>query len=1704
MKNKLTIALLLSALAFVFTSAMLSSNGRAGKTGAPGETTCTSCHGDYALNGGPGSVTIAGISGGSYIPGTTYNMSITVAQTNFPLFGLDCEVLTSANTNAGTLAITNAVETRLLAATVSGVSRQNVVQAAGGGQTLNSHTFAFNWTAPAAGTGTVTFYYTGMAADNTGDEINDYVYSGSLVLTEGGGCTTPAQPGTIAGATTVCSGSSQTYSVAAVSGATDYIWTLPGGWSGTSTTNSITATASSTSGNISVAAHNTCGTSTAQVLAVTSSASVTPGVSIAANPGTTICSGTSVTFTATPTNGGTTPSYQWKLNGANVGTNSATYTNAALANGNTVSCVMTSNANCASPTTATSNTLTMVVNAAVTPSVSIAANPGTTICAGTSVTFTATPTNGGTTPSYQWKLNGANVGTNSATYTNAALANGNTVSCVMTSNANCASPATATSNTLTMTVTPAVTPSVSIGANPGTTICAGTSVTFTATPTNGGTTPSYQWKLNGANVGTNSATYTNAALANGNTVSCVMTSNANCASPASATSNTLTMVVNAAVTPSVSIGANPGTTICAGTSVTFTATPTNGGTTPSYQWKLNGANVGTNSATYTNAALANGNTISCVMTSNANCVSAATATSNTLTIVVTTSITPTVSIAPAPGNTICAGTNVTFTATPTNGGTTPAYQWKLNGNNVGTNASTYSNSALANNDQVSCVMTSNAGCLSTPTATSNTITMVVNAAVTPSVSISANPGTTICSGTSVTFTATPTNGGTTPSYQWKLNGANVGTNSVTYTNAALANGNTISCVLTSNAGCASPTTATSNTLTMVVNASVTPAVSIAASPGTTICSGTSVTFTATPTNGGTPSYQWKLNGGNVGTNSATYTNASLASADVVSCIMTSTAACASPLTATSNSLTIVVSGTVVPAVNITANPGNTICAGTSVTFTATPVNGGTTPSYQWKLNGGNVGTNTSTYTNAALVNGDQVSCVMTSNSGCASPLTATSNVITMTLTTSVTPGVSISANPGATICQGTSVTFTATPTNGGTTPAYQWKLNGANVGTNSNTYTNAALANGNTVSCVMTSNASCVSPATATSNTVTMVVNASVTPSVSITANPGTTICSGTNVTFTATPVNGGTTPAYQWKLNGTNVGTNSNTYSNSALANGDVVSCELTTNASCATVLKANSNTLAMVISTGTTPAVSISSIPSTAVCPGTTITFTATPTNGGTTPAYQWTLNGVNAGTNSPVFASNAFVNGDLVQCTMTSNSTCASVLVATSNSINVAISALPQPIINAGGPTSFCQGGNVVLTASFADAASYSWTPGGATSASITVTSTGTYTVTGTNTSGCSAASSPVTVTVNPLPVVTLSAFAQVCSTDASFALTGGNPAGGTYSGTGVTGGNFDPAVAGIGTFQITYSYTNTAGCSNTASASITVTNCGGGGCTTAPLRPGYISGPGNVVCGQTSVTYSIAPITGATSYNWTVPANVQIVSNTGTSITVNFLPGFHDGDIRVTASNACGTSPARSKHIETGNMNTSRIIGEENVCPDQLIQVYSIPAVIGATSYSWTVGGGASFTANLNSITVDFTGVTTEHVLIRVRVTNACGNSQTRSLWVEVKDHCDGDDHDRKAGTFNPSQIQCGIYPNPGNGQFTIQVTSMIQSNCIISLYDLIGNEVVKNSVSLTEGINTVEFNATNATPGIYFLKIAVVNGETQTIRLVIDK
>ncbi|HRG59968.1 MAG TPA: PKD domain-containing protein [Bacteroidia bacterium] len=1087
-------------------------------------------------------------------------------------------------------------------------------------------------------------------------------------------CTNPTAPTGISGLTSICNGANTTLSANGGLDGSGAIYEWGTGAIGSNiivgqNASTITVSPSINTtywvrrvGTVPPCTNNTAGVT--QLVTVTPTA--VPSLNISANPGNTICNGTSVTFTATPVNGGAAPAYQWKLNGANVGSNSATYTNASLSNGNTIQCVLTSNANCASPLTANSNTVTMVVSSTLTPSVSISANPGNNICNGTSVTFTAVPTNGGTTPAYQWKLNGTNVGTNSSTYINAGLVNGDAITCVLTSNDPCASPLTANSNTVTMVVSSTLTPSVSISANPGNNICVGTSVTFTAVPTNGGATPAYQWKLNGANVGANSTTYTNAGLVNGDAITCVLTSNDPCASPLSANSNTLNMIVNGLVTPSVNISANPGATICNGTSVTFTATPVNGGAAPAYQWKLNGANVGSNSATYTNASLNNADAIQCVLTSNANCASPLTANSNTLNMTVNAIVTPSVNIVANPGNTICNGTSVTFTATPVNGGAAPSYQWKLNGINVGSNSTTYTNTSLNNADDIQCILTSNANCASPLTANSNTINMTVNSSVTPSVNISANPGNTICNGTSVTFTATPVNAGAAPTYQWQVNGVNVGTNSNTYTSTTLSNNNVVSCILTSNANCASPTQVGSNNINMLVNPNLTPSVTISAT-STTVCSGSTIDFTANTTNGGlTPAYQWQVNGINVGTNASTYSTASLLNNDVITCILTSNETCLTTANATSNSITMT-NGNVTPTVTINASQTN-VCEGTSITFSASTTDGGTLPVYQWQVNGIDVGSNLPTYTSTNLADNDVVQCILTSNALCITTNTVNSNNIQITIIAAVIPTVSITANPGVSICSAVPVTFTANPVNGGT-PNYQWKLNGFNVGTNSNSYTTNTLNDNDIVTCEMTSNANCANPVLVTSNSLTISVTGNVIPSIIISSANGNTICEGTSVTLNANVQNEGVAPQFEWMINGNISGNNSNTFTTNTLLNGDVVQCILTSSLACASPITASSNNIGFIVNPNLNSSLTINASQNT-ICAGTAVYFTTSVQNGGSQPAFQWQLNGINVGSNSPFYSASNFNNNDVVSCWLISNEACVVQNPSNSNDINITV--------------------------------------------------------------------------------------------------------------------------------------------------------------------------------------------------------------------------------------------------------------------------------------------------------------------------------------------------------------------------------------------------------------------------------------------------
>ncbi len=188
--------------------------------------------------------------------------------------------------------------------------------------------------------------------------------------------TAPPQPGPITGVTSTCEDSTVTYSISSVSGATSYTWSLPNGWTGSSTTTSISVTPDS-SGTISVVANSgsLCSECSSQPRTLAVTVHPLPNVGFTANPSSRICIGTSITL-----NGTGASTYSWTGGVANNTAFAPTVTSTYLVTGTDVlGCRNTASA------TITVDTL---------PDISV---DSATICLNSSATLTAT---GGLT--YDW------------------------------------------------------------------------------------------------------------------------------------------------------------------------------------------------------------------------------------------------------------------------------------------------------------------------------------------------------------------------------------------------------------------------------------------------------------------------------------------------------------------------------------------------------------------------------------------------------------------------------------------------------------------------------------------------------------------------------------------------------------------------------------------------------------------------------------------------------------------------------------------------------------------------------------------------------------------------------------------------------------------------------------------------------------------------------------------------------------------------------------------------------------------------------------------------------------------------------------------------------------------------------------------------------------------------------------------------------
>ena len=223
-----------------------------------------------------------------------------------------------------------------------------------------------------------------------------------------------------------------------------------------------------------------------------------------------------------------------------------------------------------------------------------------------------------------------------------------------------------------------------------------------------------------------------------------------------------------------------------------------------------------------------------------------------------------------------------------------------------------------------------------------------------------------------------------------------------------------------------------------------------------------------------------------------------------------------------------------------------------------------------------------------------------------------------------------------------------------------------------------------------------------------------------------------------------------------------------------------------------------------------SITSGGSTTFCQGNSVTLSSI--NQGSPYTFQWLLNGNNIG-GATAFSYTATASGnysvvvDSLGCSDTSN-----VITVTSFSTS----------ITSGGSTTFCQGNSVTLSSiNQGSPYTFQWllngnNIGGATAFSYTATASGNYSVV-VDSLGCSDTSNVITVTVNSLPIVSINAIPAFINYFASPLTLTGNPSGGTFSGSGITGNSFNPTTAGLGSHSILYNYTDGNSCSNSATVS-----------------------------------------------------------------------------------------------------------------------------------------------------------------------------------------------------------------------------------------------------------------------------------------------
>ena len=921
-----------------------------------------------------------------------------------------------------------------------------------------------------------------------------------------------------------------------------------------------------------------------------------------------------------------------------------------------------------------------------------------------------------------------------------------------------------------------------------------------------------------------------------------------------------------------------------------------------------------------------------------------------------------------PTNEICDGESVTFTASGS-----VDYEFYVNGISV-SSTNPYVTTTLVDGESVVATGTDAANC----TATSNIIYPIVNPG--PIVTLVADDAdTTICVGESISFFAS---GGLV--YEFFVDGVSQGAPSSTtvFVTSSITNGQVVSVIATDANLCG----VESAGMPVTVNAS--PTISITSFSDPTSCGATDGVITA-EASGGTPGYTYGWGHGGVG---PTVANLNAGSYFVE---VTDDAGCTA---ATSQSLSDVGSS---PVTLTSTATNSTICGGDEVTFI-----GSGASTYVFFLNGVQVATQNPYVTNA-LVDGDIIAVMGLDTQLCA----ATSAPEEYLVHPAIQVGITSFVNPTA--C-GAADGYANAITIGGV-PAYQYlwtpsvQTDPLAVGLSAGQYSVTVTdANG----CSSTDAVSLSDPGSLI---------------VSIDADPtDMTICDGTPIEFTASGAD-----TYEFFVDGGSVGS-ANPYLSSTISDGQTIAVVGTDLNNCtATSAGLQYNVLSV-------PSVMLS-LPAIACANEDLVELVGgTPVGGYYTVVYN----------NFPVvgdlfFPDLAGAGAINVDYTYEAANGCDATASANYN-------VLLEPQIDLGNDTTVCA---ITLDAG-GGYPFYDWTNGDTTQTVLTDV-TAVYEVTVTDANGC-IGTDAISVIVNPIPspVITPGGTVEFCIGDT---VTLASDAVFTYYAWEPTG-DATQTTEWYQSDTVTLTVTNQFGCVGSNEVVLIMNE---------PMPVSNVTPDGPLeFCVGDDVNLDAGP--GYASYLW----------NSGSTTSVVNIIESGDYWVTVLDGNGCIDSSMQSNPVTVTVWTPSPIVVESG---DSLILTNPGDFV----SYQWYYGTGPSNMTPISSAT-DAGYVITQRGYYRVCVIDE--NGCEGCSFVFEMTCCVGVEEVNFEGEVN-------VYPNPSNGQFTLEVELPRLMDMTIGLSDMVGKQVW-----LDQGIGTTstlrkQYDLTQLPNGVYFLRIQADNQMT---------